>query len=329
MNQPRRRQFILATGALLAVPRFAGAQSPGRIAKIGYLGNSTLALESGFVGALVRGMQSQGYAEGRNYAITYLWAEGKNERLPELAAEFVRLKMDVIVTAGTPGTLAAKRATATVPIVMVAVGDAVGAGLVASLSNPGGNLTGLATLANELEGKRLELLKEMKPDTSRVAVLMNPGNPFTPIAWRGMQEGAKKLRLTLLPTEVASPEQLEPAFSSMKSARADALVVIADRFLLSHRTKIAEMALKAKLPGMFPFEDFVREGGLMAYAPNYPEMYQRAATFVDRILKGANPSGIPVELPTVFELSINLKTAKALGIAIAPAVRMRADRVIE
>ena len=246
-----------------------------------------------------------------------------------MAAELVRLKVDIILTAGTPGTLAAKQATQTIPIVMAVVGDALGARLVPSLARPGGNVTGLSTLARELEGKRLELLKEIVPRLSRIAVLLNPSNPFTALGWEQAQAGAQALRLKLEPVEVRAAEEFEAAFAAIARRRPSALFMIVDRFLLAHRARIVAFAARQRLPAMYSYKEFVEAGGLISYAPSYPDMFKRSAAYVDKILKGANPADLPVEQPTKFELVINLKTAKALGLTIPPSVLLRADHIIQ
>jgi putative ABC transport system substrate-binding protein len=315
-------------GLLAAVPA-AEAQPLGRTVTIGFLGNSSPSLESNLVEAFREGLRQLGYVEGRNLIIKFEWAEGHQERLPALARELVRLKPEVILTAGTPGNLAAKQATQSIPIVTAIAGDAVATGLVASLARPGGNVTGLSTLAPELDGKRLELLKEAVPKLSRVAVLRNPANPFTTIAWKAMQPAAEALGVKLQPVEASGPNELDRALAGIKAVHPDGLVLIVDRFLFSYRASIVQFVVKNRLPGMFPYPEFAQEGGLMAYGPDYPGMYRRAATYVDKILKGAKPGDLPVEQPTRFELVINLKTAKALGLTFPQSIRIRADQVIE
>jgi len=315
--------------ALLAAPLPVAAQQAGRILTIGYLGNSSPPLESNVVEAFREGLRQLGYVEGRNLILKYEWAEGQQEQFPALARELVRLKPDIIVTAGTPGTLAAKQATQSIPIVVASAGDLVAAGLVSSLAKPGGNLTGLSVLAPELEGKRLELLKEAVPRLSRVAVLRNPANPFTPIAWKAQQSAAEALGVKLEPVEAGGPNDLDRALARIKAAHPGGLVIIPDRFLLAYRASILQFTVKNRLPNMFPFREFAREGGLMAYEADYAAMYRRAATYVDKILKGAKPADLPVEQPTKFELVLNLKTAKALSITFPPSILIRADQVIQ
>ena len=322
---------VILTLSLTLAPLAAGAQESkaGRTVTIGYLGNSSPSLESNLVEAFREGLRQLGYVEGHNLIIKYQWAEGQQERSAVLAAELVRLKPDVILTSGTLGTLAAKQATQSIPIVTAIVGDPVAAGLVSSLAKPGGNVTGLSTLAPELSGKRLELFKQAVPKLSRVVALLNPANPFTTIAWKATQPAADALGVKLQPVEARSPNDLDRAFATIKEARPNGLIVLPDRLLLAYRASIVQFMAKNRLPGMFPFREFVQEGGLMAYGPDYTDMFRRAATFVDKILKGAKPADLPIEQPTKFDLVINLKTAKALGLTIPQSVLLRADEVIQ
>ena len=326
-----RRAFLgTVAGGLLAIPLVAEAQPKAGVPRIGYLGNSSPSLESDLVDAFRQGLGEFGYTEGQNITIEYRWAEGKYDRFPDLVADLVRLKVDVIVTAGTPGALAAKQATKTIPIVMAVAADAVGAGLVASLARPGGNVTGSTTIVQELEGKRLELLREVVPRLSRVAVLWNPANPVSPIILKQTQLAAPALRLRLEPiVGVSGVRELEGAFATISRVRPDALILLADRFLLAERTRIVEFAAKRRLPTMYPYREMVKAGGLMSYSPSYPDMFRRAATYVDKILKGAKPGDLPVQQPTKYELVINLKTAKALGLTIPQSLLQRADEVIQ
>jgi putative ABC transport system substrate-binding protein len=314
--------------ALLMAPHAATAQQAGETVTIGYLGNSSPALEAPQVDAFREGLRQLGYVEGQNLVIQYQWAEGQPDRYAVLAQALVRLKPDVILTAGTPGTLAAKHATQSIPIVTAIAGDPVAAGLVASLAQPGGNVTGLSTLAPELEGKRLELFKQAVPTLSRVVALRNPANPFTTIAWQGLEPVAAALGIQLQPVEVRGPHDLDRALATIKEARPDGLIVVPDRLLLAYRAAIVQFMAEHRLPGMFPFRQFVDEGGLLAYGPDYTDMYRRAATYVAKILKGAKPGDLPVEQPMKFELVINLKTAQALGLTISPILLFQADEVI-
>jgi putative ABC transport system substrate-binding protein len=326
-----RRTFLAGTGAvLLAAPLAAEAQPAGKIFQIGYLGNSTPSVEATLIEAFRQGLRENGYVEGKNVVVHYRWAEGRIETFPALAAELVRLKVDVIVASGTPASLAAQQATKTIPIVVAAVGDAVKVGLVPSLARPGGNVTGLSTLYPDLEGKRLEMLRELVPKARRVSVLMNPANPFTAVAWKETQAAGARLRLTLLPAEVKTVDGFEGVFADIVKTKPDALVVIADRpFLISNRKRIVAFAAQHRLPAMYPFREFVDEGGLIVYAPNFADMFRRAGRYIDRILKGTNPGDMPMEQPTRFELVINGKSAKALGLTIPPSLLQRADEVIE
>ncbi len=313
-----------------AAPLLSGAQQPaGKVFQIGYLGNSTPSLESALVEGFRQGLRENGYLEGQNIVLHYRWAEGRIEPLPRLAAELVRLKVDVIVTSGTPAGLAAKRATTTIPVVLASTGDPIGAGLVSSLARPGGNITGLSPLYPELEGKRLQLLKEIVPRLNRAAVLMNPANPFTALAWKETRTAAEALRITLLPAEARVADDFERVFAAITKAKPDAMVVIADRLLLSHRARIVSFAAQHRLPAIYSFREFVEEGGLAVFGPNYVEMFRRAATYVDKILKGTKPADLPVERPMTFELLINLKTARALGLTIPQSVLIRAGEVIQ
>jgi putative ABC transport system substrate-binding protein len=316
--------LVLWALSLLTTPLAATAQHAGRTVTVGYLGNASPTLEATLVDAFREGLRELGYVEGQNLVIRYQWAEGQQERHAVLAQELVRLQPDVLLTAGTPGTLAAKQATQSIPIVTAIAGDPVAAGLVASLAQPGGNVTGLSTLAAELEGKRLELFRQA---LSRVVALLNPANPFTTIAWQAIQPAAA-LGVQLQAVEVRGPQDLDPAFATIKEARPDGLIIIPDRFLLTYRASIVRFMAEHRLPGMFPFRQFVEEGGLLAYGPDYTDMYRRAATYVAKILKGAKPADLPMEQPTKFELVINLKTAHTFGLTIPTTVLFQANEVI-
>jgi len=322
-------RLVLCALSLLTTPLAATAQQAGRTVTIGYLGNASPTLEAAQVDAFREGLRQFGYVEGQNLTIQYRWAEGQQERHAGLAQELVRLQPDVIVTAGTPGTLAAKHATPSIPIVTAIAGDPVAAGLVVSLAAPGGNVTGLTTMAPELEGKRLELFTQAVPQLSRVVALRNPANPFTPIAWQALEPAAAALGVQLQPIEVRGPQDLEPAFAMIQEARPDGLIVIPDRFLLTYRASIVQLLARQRLPGMFPFREFVQEGGLLSYGPDYTDMYRRAATYVAKILQGAKPSDLSMEQPTKFEFLINLKTAQTLGLTIPPTLLFQANEVIK
>jgi putative ABC transport system substrate-binding protein len=315
---------------LLAAPLVAEAQSGAKVYRVAYLGNSSAALESETVSAFRQGLRDLNYVEGKNLTIEYRWAEGRYDRFPSLVAEAVQLKVDVIVTAGTPAILAAKNGTRTIPIVMAAIGDPIAAGVVPSLARPGGNITGSASMTPEIDGKRLELLKEMVPGVSRVAVMWNPTNPNNADRIAQIQAAAKTLRLTLEPIVGAGDSRaLERAFETIAAARTDALIMESDRVLLAHRAQIVEFTAKRRLPALYPYRDFVRAGGLASYEPNYPAMFRRAATYVDKILKGAKPADLPIEQPTTFELVINLKAAQDLRLTIPQSLLLRADEVIQ
>jgi putative tryptophan/tyrosine transport system substrate-binding protein len=327
-----RRTFLtLATGGLLAAPLAAGAQPAGKVYRIGYISNSppNTPESSRMHEAFRQGLRERGWVEGRNAVIEWRFAEGRMERFPDLAADLVRLKVDLIVTTGGPAARAAKQATTTIPIVAVAVSDPVGQGFVASLARPGGNVTGLATLFPELAVKRLGLLKEILPGVSRVAVLWNAANPGNVIILRGVQAAARTLGVTLQSREVRGPDDFEAAFAKMSRERHDALMILDDPLLFQYRASIVDFAAKKRLPTMHPFRESVEAGGLIAYSVNLAELNRRAAEYVDKILKGADPAELPIEQPQKFELVINLKTAKALGLTIPPSLLQRADQVIE
>ena len=330
----KRRELITVLGAVAVAPSLAGAllanaQPAARLPRVGFLGNSTAELEANLVGPFRQGLRDLGYQEGRNIMIEYRWAEGRYERFPALIAELLAARVDVIVTAGTPASLAVKKATTSVPFVMVAVGDPVATGLVTSLARPGGNITGLTSIAEEIEGKRLELLKEVAPTVSHVAVLWNAGSPVQVIQERAMRGAVDALGMTMLSLGVRSLEEIEQAFATMVSQRPGALFVLADRLFLHNRARIMEFATRQRLPGVHAYRELVEAGGLMSYGPSYAGMHRRAAYFVDRILKGTHPGDLPVERPTTFELVLNLRTAKVLGLTIPPAVVLRADELIE
>jgi putative tryptophan/tyrosine transport system substrate-binding protein len=324
-----RREFItLIGGAAAAWPVVARAQQPRKLPTIGVLGPNTSSLDSRRVGAFVQRLGELGWIEGRNVAIEYRWAEGRTERLAEFAAEFVRLQVDVIVTSGTPPVIAAKQATSVIPIVFAAVGDPVGTGLVTSLARPGGNVTGLSIQATDLAGKRLELLREVASGLRRVAIMANPGAPPAVLEMAEVQTTARALGLEVLASEIRRPEDIAPAFEAFKG-RAEALYVCNDPLVTTNRIRINTLASGMGLPTMYNVREFVEAGGLMSYGPNFLVLYRRAADFADKILRGAKPADIPVEQPTKFELVINLKTAKALGLEVPPSMLARADEVIE
>ena len=312
----------------MAAPPSSLAQPSAKIRRIGFLGTGTAAGTAGWVEALRGGLRELGYVEGRNLSIEYRWADGKYERAPELAAELVRLKVEVLVTHGTPGTLAAKGATTTVPIVMASVGDAILVGLVASLARPGGNITGSAFFNPELAAKRLELLKETLPRLTRAAALINPDNPGQGTLLQAMEPTAKSLKLELLVIDVLGPADFEKAFKTMADKHVGGVVVAEDGMINSNLQAIATHAAGARLPSI-GMTELAQCGGLMAYGVNFPEMYRRAAVFVDKILKGAKPGDLPIERATKFETILNQKAAKALGITFPRSVLVRADKLIE
>jgi putative tryptophan/tyrosine transport system substrate-binding protein len=326
----RRKFFGFALGAMLLALCFpAAAQQPARIHRIGILIPSSASFLSARVEALRQGLRALGYVEGKNILIEYRYAEGKGERLPDLAAELVQLKVDVIVTAGPGATLAAKKASATIPIVFAAANDPVGTGLVSSLARPGGNITGLSTMTPDLDGKRLELLKEAFPKVARMAFLWEPGGTRGNLALTEMEAAAKALGLKLISLEVRSLDDFEGAFARAKKERAQALITTTGALINTQQRRVLDFAAKNRLPAIYHYSEFVEAGGLMSYAPNQADLWRRAADYVDKILKGAKPADIPVEQPTKFEFVVNLKTAKQIGVAIPSSVLARADRVIK
>ena len=324
-----RRAFVATiAGGVAAASRVALAQQPAKIPRIGFLGAESASGYASNVEALRAGLRDLGYVEGKSIAIEYRWAEGKYDRLPDLAGELARLRVAVIVTHGTPGTIAAKRATTTIPIVMATVGDPVATGLVASLARPGGNVTGSIALGPELMAKRLELLKEAVPRTTRVAVLVNPDNPARASDLSRMEVSAGSFHVRLQQFEVRGPHEFENAFSAMAKSRMDAVVIQQDGKLSANLRAIADLAAKRRFPSTGIME-FAEAGGMIGYGANLLEMYRRAAYFVDKILKGANPGNLPVEQATKFQLAINLKSAKALGLTIPQSLLRRADEIIQ
>ena len=325
----KRREFLALLGGATLAPGPARAQPTGKMRRIGFMGNSTEKLEANLVGPFRKALRDLGYVEGRDIVIEYRWAEGDYERFPALVAELIAAGVDVIVTAGTPAAFAVKNATNSVPCVMVAVGDPVGTGLVASLARPGGNLTGLTSIAPDLEGKRLALLHEMVPAISHFAVLWNPANPFHVAAINGVQAAAKVLQMKMLSLGVRTSEQLDGAFAAILAERPGALVVLADRVFLHGRDRIMSFAGQQRLPGVYAYRELVEAGGLMSYGPNYAEMHASAATYVDKIFKGAKPADLPIEQPIKFELVINLRAARALGLEVSPTLLATADELME
>jgi putative tryptophan/tyrosine transport system substrate-binding protein len=306
----------------------AQAQQPAKVPRIGFLGAAYPSTNAARIEAFRQGLRELGYVEGKNIIVEYRWAEGKTERLPNLAAELVRLKVDIIVTAGPAATRPAKEATSTIPIVMAFDNDPVGSGFVASLARPGGNITGLSALFPELSGKRLELLKEVVPMLSRMVVLGTSTNLGNAQALKEIELAAGVFKVQLQTLDVLQPTDIEPAFRTAVKGRADAILVLSSAVIFSQRTQIADLAVKNRLPVNFPQSEYVEDGGLMSYAPNYADLFRRAATYVDKILKGAKPADLPVEQAKRFEFIINLKTAKQIGLTIPPNVVARADKVI-
>jgi putative tryptophan/tyrosine transport system substrate-binding protein len=325
----RRREFIATLGsAAVYLPLAAHAQQPAKLPTIGLLGATTLSVESQRVAAFVQRLRELGWTEGRTIAIEDRWAEGRNERFAEIAAEFIRLKADVIVTAGTASVLAAKQATSVIPIVFAAAGDPVGMDLVASLARPGGNVTGLSVQSPDLVGKRLEILREVVPSLRRVAILGNVGNPIAVPEMGEVQAAARLLGVEASRFEIRRVQDIAPAFDALMGW-AEALYVITEPLANTNRIRINTLALGARLPTMYGFREYVEAGGLISYGPNVPPQYRRAADYVDKILRGAKPGDIPVEQPTKFDLVVNLITAKALRLEVPPMLLARADEVIE
>jgi putative tryptophan/tyrosine transport system substrate-binding protein len=324
----RRREFITLLGGAATWPLAARAQQPAKLPTIGYLGPSTRSIDSQRLNAFVQRLRELGWNEGRTIDIEYRWAEGRNERLAETAAEFVRRKVDVIVTSATPPTVAAKQATSVIPIVFAAVGDPVGIGVVESLARPGGNATGLSLQQTDAAGKRLEVLREVMPGLRRLAIMANSGNPSAGLDMREAQATARTLGLEAVTSEVLRPEDIAPAFDALKG-NVEALYVCGDPLAVTNRVRINTMALGARLPTMFGAREYVEAGGLMSYGANFLDLYRRTAELVDKVLRGSKPADIPVEQPTKFDLIINLTTAKALGLDVPSMLLARADEVIE
>jgi putative ABC transport system substrate-binding protein len=324
----RRREFIAFLGAAAAWPVAARAQQPGKLPTIGFLGANNATFERASTDAFVQRLRELGWIENRTVAIEYRWAEGRDERFAEIAAEFIRLKVDVILTYATPSSIAAKKATAAIPIVFAAAGDPVGTGLVASLARPGGNITGLSIQQTDLASKRLEILREVLPGLRTVAILFDVGSPNTVLEMGEARAAARTLDLAVVTSEVQRAEDIAPAFDALKG-RADALYVCSSPILTTNRIRVNSLALGVRLPTMCGLREYTVAGGLMSYGPNIPSLFRRAAEYVDKILRGAKPSDLPVEQPTKFDFIINLTTAKILGLEIPPTLLARADEVIE
>jgi putative ABC transport system substrate-binding protein len=322
----RRREFITLLGAATAWPRRTRAQQAGKLPTIGFLGADAAAFAP-WTAAFVARLGELGWIEGKNVAIEYRWSQGRSERYAEIAAEFVSRKVDVIVTVGSAVPIV-RQATVVIPIVFAVGIDPVGSGLVASLAQPGGNVTGLSIQANELAGKRLEFARELVPQLHRLAIMFNVGNAQPVLEMGETQAAARMLGLEVAPLVIQRAEDIAPAFQGLKT-RADALYVAVDQLMVANRSSILASALDARMPTIFSTRDFVKAGALMSYGPSYTERFGRAADYVDKILRGANPADLPVEQPTKFELVINVTTAKALGLDVPPPLLARADDVIE
>jgi putative ABC transport system substrate-binding protein len=326
----RRREFItLLGGAAATWPLVARAQQGGTRYTIGFLSAGGAGVEAALKSAFFDGLRELGWVEGKNVVFENRNAENRLERLPELAADLVRLKVDVIAASGTLAPLAVKQATKTIPIVMTAAGDPLGSGLVASLARPGGNVTGLSLMVPDLGGKRLELLKEVVPRLSRVAVLWNAANPYAAAVFKETQAGGRTLGIEVQSLEARAPEDFERAFETVRRLLPDALITVEDPLTASYTTRIAEFTTRQQLPSLYGIREFVAAGGLMSYGTNIADLFRRAAYYVDKILKGAKPADLPVQQPTRFELVINTKTAKALGLDIPATMLATADEVIE
>ena len=324
----RRRDFItLIGGAAVAWPFPARAQQAGRIYRIGILEPIPAARNAANLDALRKGLREFGYVEGRNLVIEYRSADGRAERFPDLASELLRLRVDLIVTRGTPAAIAAKNATETVPVVMATMGGP--GAIVATFAHPAGNITGLTTFSTELTAKRVEIIKELVPSLSRVALLHNMGNPAVPPEWEETKTAARSLGVQAELLDVRSQSDLGGAFELAVRQHVDALVIGADGLIQTHQQTIIDLVARNRLPTVYPARDFVEAGGLVAYGVNYPDLYFRFASYVDKIFKGEKPADLPVEQPTKFEFAINLKTAKTLGLTIPPTLLVRADEVIE
>jgi len=327
-----RRAFVgMVAAGLLAASGIVAAQQPAKVWRIGFLSavSRESLMESGDYGAFLQGMLERGYVEGKNLAIEWRFAEGQYDRLPVLVKDLVRLKVDVIVATPSPAIRAAQHATTTIPIVFPTTGDPVGSGFAASLARPGSNITGLSNTNLDLSAKTLELLTTMVPKMSRVAILANPGSSTETAILKSIEAAALKVAVQILPVEARTPKEIEDGFAFMKREHADAFVIAADAFLSMQRRQIAELAIKYRLPSVSPVAAYANAGGLMSYGYDSTENYRRAATYVDKILKGAKPADLPIEQPTKFKLLINLKTANAIGLTIPQSLLLRADEVIQ
>jgi putative ABC transport system substrate-binding protein len=324
-----RRELIAARGGAAAWPLSARGQQTGKIRTIGLLNPGSEGEGSSAYPALFDALAELGWIEGKSVVFERRYADNRLERLPDLAAELVRLNVDVIVGMGTLGPLAAKRATSTIPIVMTAAGDPLGSGLVASLARPGGNVTGMSLMVPDLGGKRLELLKELLPRLARVAVLWNAANPYPAIVFKETQAAGRTLVIKVQSLEVRGPDDFDGAFEAVRKQRSDAMITVEDPLTFTYRKRIVDFAARQQLPSLHGFREFVAAGGLIFYGANVADLFRRSAGYVDKVLKGAKPADLPVQQPTTFELVINLKIARALGLEIPPMLLARADEVIE
>jgi putative ABC transport system substrate-binding protein len=326
LGQLKRRELITLLGGVAALPLAAGAQQGART--IGFLGSGTPDAQGQWLAAFVQRLRELGWVEGRNLTIMYRWAEGRSDRAAEFAAEFVRLKVDVIVTYANPMVVATKQATGAIPIVFAAAADPLGTGLVASLAHPAGNVTGLSIQHTDLAGKHLELLRDLIPGLHRLAIMTNVENSASVLEMRAVQAAARETGVAVATFEIRRAEDIAPAFEELKG-HAEALYVCIDTILFSNRIRVSTLAIGARLPTMLSNREFVAAGGLMSYGPSFPDLFRRAGDLVDKILHGARPADIPVEQPIKFDLVINLTTAKALGLTVPPTLIARADEVIE
>ena len=328
-GQLQRREFIAALSGAAAWPFAANAQQRANMCTIGYLSPGSFVQGQSFAKVFFDVLSGLGWNEGKNVVVERRYAENRVERLPEFAAELVRLNVDVILGVGTLGPLAAKRATTTIPIIMTAAGDPLGSGLVASLAQPGGNVTGMSLMAPDLGGKRLELLKEVLPRLSHVAALWNAANPYSALVLKETQAAGQKLGIQVQSLEVRGPDDFDGAFETTRRQRPDALITIEDPLTVTYRKRIADVAVDEQLPSLYGVREFVEAGGLISYGANLADLYRRSAGYVDKILRGAKPADLPVQQPTKFEMVINLKTAKALGLTMPLIMQMTADEIIE
>jgi putative ABC transport system substrate-binding protein len=320
--------WLLATVLLTAVS-LAEAQQPKRIPQIGYISYGSVEIEKSWLAVLQQGLRELGYLEGKNIVIEQRHAAGRSEKLTELLAELIRLKVDILVAAGDPAAHAAKDATSTIPIVMVSSPDPVGTGLIASLAHPGGNVTGLSDFHAGVITKRFEVLKDVVPLMSRVAVLLNPANRSNTLQLKDIQATAPAFRVTIISLEAKGPDDIDGTFAAIGKERPGALLVVGDKLFASQQNRIFEFVGKSRLPAIYSQRGYVEAGGLMSYGTNFADQYRRVATYVDKILKGAKPADLPVEQPTKFELVVNLKAAKQIGLTVPPSVLFRADKVIK